>query len=749
MRNHSIQQSIWPYDFGVIPIETVSAIYERFLKPSDKKQGAFYTPPFLVELVLDIALSNVPSLLGLQFLDPACGSGIFLVGLFNRIAEEWRQKNPRARNDHRARELMKIIRSNIFGIDANPTACRITAFSLYLAYLDQLAPRDIQELQAKGNALPRLVNHIGTQQNQGSIWCGDFFYQDAPYPANIDIVVGNPPWGKTAEENSLPASWCEKMELTLPSRQIATAFMWKTTRHVRSGGRICLILPNTILFEQVSTSIEFQKQFFAQNTLDLVLNLTDYQRFLFKHAEYPAIVLHYRNEVPEIHHQLAYWFPKFDWKVKNADIISISDYDRHTVTLESVLSDLDANNVPKVWKQVGWATPRDIRLINRLSQISPLEDYVRKTSEETEHKPWLVAAGIEPVDDDVKSYATIELPTDLYLKTDSSVMRLFILPEDCVKLPTTSIKVRKRSNKTTDIFQPPHVLITYGFTGIAYADFAVAFHHAVRGITGPLHHRSILMFLASYLRSSLARYYMFHTSSNWGIGMQVVSLRELLKLPFLWPTTERQLEIIDKVAKLVEAALSGASDDWIDRTSLVDQTQAKIEVLILEYFDIWPNEHILIEDTLNVSAPSFRPTTNSQAVPSIKPSSSEMIHQYAKRLCSTLNDWSKRSNVKVIYRAKRSLEMGIALVILEVTESEGSAPVEDDWSIMTALHGLQKAATIQLNAFELLRGVKAFEGNRLYIMKPIGQRYWTETSALNDADEIATAILMSPQEVQL
>jgi hypothetical protein len=40
----------------------------------------FYTPRFLAEAVLDSALTSVPSLLGRRFLDPACGSGIFLVG---------------------------------------------------------------------------------------------------------------------------------------------------------------------------------------------------------------------------------------------------------------------------------------------------------------------------------------------------------------------------------------------------------------------------------------------------------------------------------------------------------------------------------------------------------------------------------------------------------------------------------------------------------------------------------------------
>src|SRR5207253_10026625 len=59
---------------------------------SKKKTGAFYTPRFLAEMVLDVALEGMSSLLDKRFLDPACGSGIFLVGLFNRLAEEWARK---------------------------------------------------------------------------------------------------------------------------------------------------------------------------------------------------------------------------------------------------------------------------------------------------------------------------------------------------------------------------------------------------------------------------------------------------------------------------------------------------------------------------------------------------------------------------------------------------------------------------------------------------------------------------------
>lgn len=144
------QKAFWPYDFCHIPIETISAIYEHFLAEDEQKDGAFYTPRFLVELVLDNALNRFSTLLDKTFLDPACGSGIFLVGLFNRIAEEWKTRNPNARYDRRARELLLLLQKCLFGVDKNPTACRITAFSLCLAYLNQLSPSDIQRLQKNG-----------------------------------------------------------------------------------------------------------------------------------------------------------------------------------------------------------------------------------------------------------------------------------------------------------------------------------------------------------------------------------------------------------------------------------------------------------------------------------------------------------------------------------------------------------------------------------------------------------------------
>jgi hypothetical protein len=747
------QQAIWPYDFGVIPIETVSAIYERFLKPSDKKQGAFYTPRFLAELVLDIALSNRLSLLGLRFLDPACGSGIFLVGIFNRLAEEWRRENPNARNDQRARELMQLMRDSIFGVDLNPTACRITAFSLYLAYLDQLTPRDIQELQAKGNALPRLVvrlNEVYDPNSQGGIWCGDFFHENALYPENVDVVIGNPPWGAMADEASAATRWCEQQQLEVPNKQIAAAFMWKAAQHVSNNGNVCLILPHGMLFNQNPTAIAFQKAFLSQHALDRVLNLTDYQRFLFRDAEYPAVVLSYRRQVPDKEHLISYWFPKVDWKLKNADVISISEYDRSVLSIQSVLRDLEGEDALQIWKQIAWATPRDRRFLARLADLPRLRDSIRQANEQSPKKPWLIAAGFEPFgpNDDPNRSPVLELPTDLFIETSSSNLHLFLLEEDCIKRDSTKVRVRSRSNKTLDVFHAPHVLINQGFSRIAFSDFAVSFQLSLRGIVGPSSDRKLLMFLAAYLRSPLARYFLFHTSSKWGVTRQQVTVDDLLRLPFPWPDTmpdaTRAKQIIEEVSHLVESASQKADEPWVNRTSLVNTTQAQIEPLIFEYFDIVSSERILIKDAIQITIPSFRPSAEGRFIPSIEPSSMEIIEKYTTRLCETLNNWATRSNYQVIGSSKRSASMGVGLVVLEKVVRGALSSQDNYGDILAILTQLRKGASTKVNTFELMRGVKVFDGNRLYILKPLGRRNWTETAALNDADEIASSILMQP-----
>jgi hypothetical protein len=752
------QSSFWPYDFAAIPVEAISAIYERFLKSADKSEGAFYTPRFLAELVLDVALAKTSSLLDQRYLDPACGSGIFLVGLFNRIAEEWKQANPEARNDRRARELRKILCSSLAGVDKNPTACRITAFSLYLAYLDQLTPRDIHELQQNGHRLPTLVHYANDATRgeiEGNIWCGDFFSEGADYPVGASLVIGNPPWGTAASETPA-AKWCAHPDhqYPVPDKQISAAFVWKAAYHVAESGRICFVLPHGTLFNHNTTALEFQRQLFKRHAVDHVLNLADYQRFLFEEAGHPALVISYQAKSGTPRHAFEYWAPKADWLVTRTEVIAVTPEDRCTLSVGQVLKDLEGRDAPQIWKQRYWATPRDWRLLDRLSLYPRLRDHVRQTREKAPDKRWLIAEGFQPVGkgDDQAKAEVIQLPSNLFIKATAPALDLFLLPEDCTELRRPEFSVRSGSNKGTDVFRAPHVLVAQGFTSIAFADFDVSFRHALRGISGPKEDRDLLIFLAAYLRSPLAKYFLFHTSSAWGVGRQRVGVEELLRLPFPLPdetgTPKRAWEIVKQVGETVTAAIASAAGGFVDREGLVQIASDSIDSIIDEYFDILPIEKILLSDAAKIIIPSVRPTRKRLVVPTIIPSTEKQRTDYTRRLCDTLNGWAKSSPFVVQGRAVASAQLGIGLTVLEKTRADASLslPPEDLSDLLVALERLRKVTSQRLNTFELIRGAKIFDHNRLYLAKPIGQRFWTQTAALNDADEIAGTILMhTPQ----
>jgi len=741
------QGSFWPYDFECIPIETISAIYERFLKEEDEKLGAFYTPRFLAEVVLDIALSSTPTLMGKRALDPACGSGIFLVGLFNRIAEEWKQDNPKARNDTKARELMRLLQESLFGVDVKETACRIAAFSLYLAYLDQLAPRDIQALQEKGRFLPKLTG------DSGNIRCSDFFKKDAVFPTDVDIVIGNPPWGSIATANTPAGAWCASHFKPLPDKQIAAAFVWKAVEHLKDGGYVCFVLPHGLIFNHSSTALPFQKSWVKSHAVDCVLNLADLRFFLFEKAIHPAVVVRYQKSAPKDgRHQINYWSPKADWTVTKTEIITIAPQDRSAFTVNELLQDLDGADAPQIWKRRFWASSRDQRLLDRLSTYPRLRDVVRQPRERNSMKPWLIAEGFQPFgeNDPQQSRKQLTLPSRLFIKASSDAIDLFLTESDCVRRSSDSVEAR-RQHQNPNIFRAPHVLVAKGFTSIAYSDFDVSFQHALRGIHGPDKDRPLLKFLASYLRSKAAKYFLFHTSSNWGIYRPEVHVEEVLRVPFplpdQLPDPKRSWEIVHKIAKLVDKATEAADteDILVNRADIIQAASDQIEPLIEEYFDILSLEKLLIEDTMKVTIESIQPTqTQHLSIPTVKASTGAQLQAYCNRVCAVLNGWSKQGKYAVRGTTIGSESLGVGLAVFEKVErSAASTPMNGiGKDILAALDELRVAATQKINTLDLVRGAMAFSGNRLYLVKPIGQRQWTQTAAINDADEIAGTILM-------
>jgi len=134
------QRCLWPqYAFDAIPLEFISSIYEAFVTERARSEGIYYTPPHLVDFILDRVLPWQGDAWDLKVLDPACGSGIFLVKAFQRLVHRW--KNAHRGEGIRAETLRGLLQNNLFGVDKDPHAVRVASFSLYLAMCDELDPK--------------------------------------------------------------------------------------------------------------------------------------------------------------------------------------------------------------------------------------------------------------------------------------------------------------------------------------------------------------------------------------------------------------------------------------------------------------------------------------------------------------------------------------------------------------------------------------------------------------------------------
>ncbi|MEN6473816.1 MAG: DNA methyltransferase, partial [Syntrophaceae bacterium] len=184
-QEHGGQLTLWErYSFADLPVELISHIYQLFVKDS---AVAVYTPHFVVRLMLGEVLSW-ERLDRLEkndeiILDPACGSGIFLVEAYKRLVLHWRYRNDWKRPKQAT--LKKLLTTRLRGVDLEEGAVELAAFSLCLALCDALEPADIR---ASVKLFPPLM--------QKTIHTGCFFKAREQQIINerVGVIIGNPPF---------------------------------------------------------------------------------------------------------------------------------------------------------------------------------------------------------------------------------------------------------------------------------------------------------------------------------------------------------------------------------------------------------------------------------------------------------------------------------------------------------------------------------------------------------------------------
>jgi hypothetical protein len=264
------QGLLWArYSFEHLPVEVMSNVYERFVGGST----AVYTPPFLASFMLDRVLPW-EGIDGTEtVLDPACGSGVFLVGAFKRLIVAWRARNGWRRPD--VATLKEILRRSIFGVELDPFAAELTVFSLCLALCDALRPDVIwRELR---------FDQLGGE----NITTGDFFSVDCP--RLVDVVVGNPPFesklSAAAEAYDVKA---RRSRVRLPDNQIAYLFLEHALQNLTTRGRICLLQPHGLIYNRKVE--QFRAHILNTHTIEEVLDFVSI-RGLYDGADVKTVAI--------------------------------------------------------------------------------------------------------------------------------------------------------------------------------------------------------------------------------------------------------------------------------------------------------------------------------------------------------------------------------------------------------------------------------------------------------------------------
>lgn len=370
---HEILKRIYPpyspYAFDVLPVEILGQVYEQFLgkvitlsptthqvtvedKPEVRKAGGvYYTPTYIVDYIVK---NTVGKLLegktprqadALRILDPACGSGSFLIGAYSYLLNWHLDEYIKAgveKRDVKARveigqdgayrltinERKRILLNNIYGVDIDTQAVEVTKLSLLLKVLEGETERSIatQLSLFQERALPDLANNIKC----GNSLIGFDFYEigqssyldmdevrhinafdwDAPggFPqimgaGGFDAVIGNPPYGADLSASML-AYEKHRFGATAKSYDSFELFLVQAAHLLKDEGRVSMIIPASWM---TGDRYVFSRQLLTTQLSPIVAYAMPFDVFKDAYID-TAIVVFARSSSSDI--CLVHYFPK-------------------------------------------------------------------------------------------------------------------------------------------------------------------------------------------------------------------------------------------------------------------------------------------------------------------------------------------------------------------------------------------------------------------------------------------------------
>ncbi len=384
-----------PYRFDVIPLKTLSDIYDLFLgyelvvegqnvtdalrAEFKKSNGAVTTPASIVNQVIECTIPettlrnlSTEDILKLKIADIACGSGAFLIGVFDHLVKEFERRIARGETiaagyvvqvDDRyvltVEGKRTIINHCLYGVDINPEAVEVAKMSLSLKIIDSYMPSDFGAVGILGY---QILKDVGTNIKCGNSLVGNdvlticpdleddikqlqatnAFDWQAAFPnvfeiGGFDYVVGNPPYVEVKNYNlSLPymASYVKRVFASSKNGKIdlAVPFIEQGVRLLNEHGRLGYIVQKRFFkadygkgIRQLLTTGRLLNGIYDYEETDIFANRITYVAILVcdRQADMNTHVW-YSNSAQQGHRLLpANTFTEAPWNFDNAELSAL------------------------------------------------------------------------------------------------------------------------------------------------------------------------------------------------------------------------------------------------------------------------------------------------------------------------------------------------------------------------------------------------------------------------------------------
>jgi hypothetical protein len=553
--------------------------------------------------------------------------------------------------------------------------------------------------------------------------------------------------------------------------QIAEAFAWAVTRYASPHAVVGLLLPATSLFKDQSES--FRREFFKKMRVRCVANFANLAYVLFEgRAELPAAAFFYSRRDPREEIQEDERFVTYAPLVANQEAIRPVDAKQRKKAWSIVINASEITEIQTaeaatgdniIWKLAMWGSGRDRRLLQALAKRFPLLQRLEDDGR------ILVRQGLELRDKN--SPEKKEFIKEIVGKNQLEVKRLrgnrrfFAFPAEVltkVKKRQAYIRLRREPLK---VCRPPHIIVHASRNFAVYTDDYLVVPPRQIGIAGNRTQRAFLKALSLYLSSDFAIYHQFLMSPEWGVHSNRATKYALTQIPVPLAelTADELAEWEELHSALVAAQPATSIKKRSDQRSLFDEEDAgggeslpasptqeqlleDLNERVYKLLGLKPWERSLVEDLVHVR---MRLIKGKVAKAALRAPNQDELREYADHLQSEL-DAFVHDQPELTHQVSVIHDGWFGIVLIELLRNQKANDIEvvaagpetrKQWQQIQKAMRRQHSQWLYFN-----RNLRVFDGPQTFVFKPLQLVHWTQSQALNDADQIIVETLSLSDE---